>query len=1057
MLARPPRIVIPLAGRHRMSDHLFISYSRADGEAFALRLADELAAGPPATPVWLDQRDIRAGEDWDDQVEEAIRACKGVLFVMTDDGVQSASVCKQEWTRALRYKKPVIPLRVSSDAELPMRLGSREYVDFAQASFESALARLRKHLAWMGSPAGQLQALRHRLADAERELPRAAPERRALVEDDVADLRRQIAQQQAVVDDPGAAQRRVQESIARGLDLARKPAKPVGGVAHGRFINPPPLVAPAWFQDRHVETRLVAGFLKDDALRLITVVGRGGIGKSAMVCRLLRSLERGQLPDDGGPLPVDGIVYLSDARSFHRVNVPDLYDSLTKLLPDDAVAQLDAVYKRAGGSVRDTVQALTRAFPGGRTVVLLDNFEDEVDIETGRIRDVELDAALRALLELPPHGLKVIVTTRVAPGELALVEPGRQRRLDLDTGLESPYAEEVLRAMDSDGKVGLRDAPPELLSEARERTRGYPRALEHLFGILSADRDSSLQEVLQDTRRLLPERVVEVLVGEAFSRLDLVAQRVVQALAVYRYPMPAAAVDYLLQPYVPGTDSARILSRLVNMQFARREAGRYYLHQVDRDYALGRIAAGAPDDRDAAPPPLTRAALYHRAAEWFRQARTPRESWKTLEDLAAPLAEFELRYAGEDYDAAAALLQVIDYDYLQLWGHVSLTIELHERLQGKLADVELRQWSVGNLGLAYNLAGRQERAIACHTQALRIVRERGDRWAEGVTLGNLGTCYADLGQTSVAIDYYEQALAIARAVGDRRLEANQLGNLANAYSYCGETVRAMDAYERALALARDAEDRPGEARHLTNVAGEYGRLGRYDEARARYGQALDITGEIGYRVVEAVAHMGMGEVRRAERAWAESATHYERAIEIGDEIGSTLVQVEARMGLATTYVARGDFATAYPLAEAARRYDVELSNHRAAAVQGVAALRLGDLAAAREAFAATADLARRLLASEPRHFAAQDSAGLALSGLAACGEPERVPAAREAFRAARALNSDAGAVAEILLLFDALAAADGNGILREVRAAAASAPSSAPQLDPAPQGEGTRA
>ena len=171
--------------------------------------------------------------------------------------------------------------------------------------------------------------------------------------------------------------------------------------------------------------------------------------------------------------------------------------------------------------------------------MLLDNFEDALAVETRQINDAELDEALRALLELPPHGLKILITTRVAPSELALVEPGRQRRLDLDTGLERPYAENVLRAMDADGKVGLRDAPDALLAKARERTLGYPRALEHLFGILSADRDTSLQEILDDTRQLLPEKVVAVLVGEAFSRLDLTAQRAMQALAIYRYSVPA--------------------------------------------------------------------------------------------------------------------------------------------------------------------------------------------------------------------------------------------------------------------------------------------------------------------------------------------------------------------------------------------------------------------------------------------------------------------------------------------------------------------------------------
>ena len=680
-----------------MSDHFFISYSPVDGIGFSPKLADELAAGPPTFRVWLDKRNLRPSEDWDEQIVEAIRTCKGMIFVMTTDSVNPLSICKKEWVRALKYKKPIIPLLVSRDAEMPFSLEPREYINFT-VSFEAALARLRKHLDWMDSPEGQLQALKHRLADAQRDLPRAEADQQARIQEDIAELERQIAQQQVIIANPQAAEQRVQQTIDQGLERVREPAKPVSGMTHSTFINPPPLVAPTWFQDRHVESRLIGDFLKDEALRLMTVVGRGGIGKSAMVCRLLRSLEGGQLPDDGGPLAVDGIVYLSDARSVHRVNVPDLYASLTRLLPEETKRHLDSVYKNPQASTRETMQALLEAFPRGRTVVLLDNFEDEVDVETGRINDAELNEALRALLELPPHGLKVIITTRVAPRDLALVEPSRQRRRDMDTGLEHPFAEEVLRAMDADGKVGLRDAPQALLSQARERARGYPRALEHLFGILSADRDTSLQEILDNTKQLLPGQVVAVLVGEAFSRLDLTAQRVMQVLAIYRYPVPSAAVDYLLQPYVLGVDSGAVLRRLVNMQFVRRDAGRYYLHQIDRDYADSRIPDGEPADREAEVPPFSRFALQHRAAEWFKLARKPRETWKTLEDLAAQLSEFELRCAGGDYDTAAAVLLEIDVDYLLLWGHNRLVTELHERLQGNIAQPGARteeRWQPG--------------------------------------------------------------------------------------------------------------------------------------------------------------------------------------------------------------------------------------------------------------------------------------------------------------------------------------------------------------------------
>src|SRR5215510_4812980 len=139
-----------------MSDFFFISYSSVDGRDFAMKLTDVLEAGPPPIPAWLDKRRLRPGEDWDEQIGEAIKTCKGMIFVMSTDSVRADSVCKNEWVRALKYKKPVMPLLLDRDAELPFRLGSREYIKFTD-SFDSGMARLRKHLAWMDSPEGQLQ------------------------------------------------------------------------------------------------------------------------------------------------------------------------------------------------------------------------------------------------------------------------------------------------------------------------------------------------------------------------------------------------------------------------------------------------------------------------------------------------------------------------------------------------------------------------------------------------------------------------------------------------------------------------------------------------------------------------------------------------------------------------------------------------------------------------------------------------------------------------------------------------------------------------------------
>ena len=699
VLEPPPVEPYGAAGTH------FVSYSSVDGQEFALRLADALTAGSPPIGVWLDQRQLRLGEGWDEQIIEAIRSCNSLLFVMTRDSVEDESVCKNEWTNALRYKKPIVPIKLHADAELPFRLATRQFIDFTGA-FEPALARLRKYLLQLDLPEGRLQTLKDRLADARRDLRRASDEVTQLrIQDEIAVLEQQIADQQRIIDNPEQAAQQTAQNIQAGLERERQPEKPIACAARTKFINAPPGVAPSYFQNRFVEMDLVGAFLHGEGLRMMIVVGRGGIGKTALVCRVLKSLERGQLPNADGQLSVDGIVYLSGSGS-RRITFPNLFADMCQLLPTDLAARLDAVYKNPQASISTKMRSLLAEFPVGCTILLLDYFDNQIDPETLAIRDAEIDEALQALLNEPHHAVKVIITSRIAPRSLMLVQPVRQTLLDIDQGLASPYAENILRQMDADGRVGLRDAPEAMLSEARERTRGYPRALEALFAILAADRDTALRELLDNTATLLPENVVQALVGEAFSRLDPTAQQVMQALAVYARPVTPTAVDYLLQLYMPGVNSAPVLGRLVNMQFARREAGRYFLHPVDCAYALARVPRGEASDRDVTgAPPFSQFALLHRAAGYFQHARTPRESWKTLGDLEPQLNEFYLHYDGEDYDTAASVLLEIDFDYLLLWGHYRLVAELHERIQGKLNDPRLQQQSIGSLGFAYSQMG----------------------------------------------------------------------------------------------------------------------------------------------------------------------------------------------------------------------------------------------------------------------------------------------------------------------------------------------------------------
>ena len=179
----------------------FICYSRRDGEDIALKLADQLAAGPPSIRVWLDRRNLQPGIDWDEQIVEALRGATGVLYVLTKDSVSPNSECKREWTRGLKYTKPIIPLLFHKEAEMPFRLEPRQYVDFTHG-FDAGLARLREHVRWRATPEGVLHTLTERLEDSHRELARSDEVDKARIEEEIAELEHQLGEQQRLTSKP---------------------------------------------------------------------------------------------------------------------------------------------------------------------------------------------------------------------------------------------------------------------------------------------------------------------------------------------------------------------------------------------------------------------------------------------------------------------------------------------------------------------------------------------------------------------------------------------------------------------------------------------------------------------------------------------------------------------------------------------------------------------------------------------------------------------------------------------------------------------------------------
>src|SRR5690606_7030256 len=133
---------------------------------------------------------------------------------------------------------------------------------------------------------GVLKAMEYRLNDAQRDLRRASDSTEtARITDEITQLKKQIAEQKHIVDNPQAAAEQTEHNIQVGLKREQQPEKPIDDAAHAKFITPPPDNAQASYQNRQVDTKLNGDLLKEPGRRQLTIIGHAGNGKTAMACR----------------------------------------------------------------------------------------------------------------------------------------------------------------------------------------------------------------------------------------------------------------------------------------------------------------------------------------------------------------------------------------------------------------------------------------------------------------------------------------------------------------------------------------------------------------------------------------------------------------------------------------------------------------------------------------------------------------------------------------------------------------------------------------------------
>lgn len=119
---------------------IFISYAHQDGATLAGQLHQSLEAS--GWHVWLDTVRLTGGGSWTTDIEQALDRSEIVLALLSR-GSYVSDTCRAEQLRSLRKNKCVIPILVEPDADRPIHLESKQYLDFsARGDYETQFSAL---------------------------------------------------------------------------------------------------------------------------------------------------------------------------------------------------------------------------------------------------------------------------------------------------------------------------------------------------------------------------------------------------------------------------------------------------------------------------------------------------------------------------------------------------------------------------------------------------------------------------------------------------------------------------------------------------------------------------------------------------------------------------------------------------------------------------------------------------------------------------------------------------------------------------------------------------
>jgi predicted ATPase/transcriptional regulator with XRE-family HTH domain len=548
---------------------------------------------------------------------------------------------------------------------------------------------------------------------------------------------------------------------------------------------------------REPELAAILTSLRDPRLRLLTLTGAGGIGKTRLAI---------EASSAAGPEFPDGTCFVSLAETRDPALVVTLLARAFGVDP-----------------AQEPLSGLVTRIDDRRILLTLDTFEHVLDA-----------APLVADLLAGCPRLSVLATSRAAlrlHGEQEFPVP------PLGVGLDGPavtlFAERAEAVRPELGVRIRKDAA--VVAELCRRLDGLPLAIElaaarikHLPLVALRDHLEDRLSLLSGGPRNLPprQRAMRDTVGWSYDLLDRNGQAMMRHLSVFAsWTLPSARA--VCADHDPAIDALADLSTLVDHSLAELYEGsdgepRYRMLDVVRDYAAQRRDALGEQEPTARRHAAYFLALVEQAEPELR--RSGQLAWHERLDAELPNLRLAFRWTVQSGAAELALRLAGAMWMFWLWqgGFAEGRRWLIEALAmpssdtaGEPAARAKALWGAG--WLAYHQGDVHETA-ALGESLLRLAARTGRPVDErnGLTLRGM-SAMAD-GRFQDAIEPLERALEICREHEPGWLLATSALNLGAAALHAGDLTRADALFAEARTRYRDLGDLAYEARAIRHLA-----------------------------------------------------------------------------------------------------------------------------------------------------------------------------------------------------------------------------------------------